>query len=797
MSQNLHPVNPSSSTNVATEEDVIDIKQIVAKVIQNWSLFAISILLCFVLAWVYWYYASPSWHVASKVLVKNSNSGPQGGLGGTLSGDGASLFNSKSSADNEIQVLKSRTLMEKTVLAMQLNVKTFLKDGFKRKEIYEDAPFTVGMSSFKADTVMGRAYNISINDDLSYNITNSDDDIDINAKFGDSVKLRQYNLVLNYKPGFKHANKYEVVIQSPDAAVSGFSNDFNAVLSDKQATTIDLTFTYTNPAKGEAILDKIMELYLSYNLQNEKQIADSTIAFIDSRIILVSRELNNIEKQFEQYKTQNNLANISEQSKALVSSASNYYDKLAQQEIQLSIINDLEKYLNNPKNKNVIPSSLINPTDQSFGQAINSYNDLLLTRDKASLSYTEDNPVIENIEKQISNSRINLLRNIGTYKKTLQVGKQQLQQQNTGFTGQLRQLPNKERNYLDFSRQQNLKQELFLFLLQKREESAISRNSTISSSRIIDKAKSEFFPFKPKRSIIFAVALFLGILFPALYLLLKEMLNVRIDTKSDIERMTSAPIIGEIGHNSDKQSLVTGTNSRSVISEQFRSLRTNLQFVLDGSKSNVLLFTSSMSGEGKSFLSLNLGSALALTDKKVVFVEMDLRKPKLSESVGLTTDNGYTNYAISDNDDYDFKKLLKPLSFNKNCFLISSGPIPPNPAELLMNGKLEKLLAYLKNEFDYVIMDCAPVGLVTDALMLERHADLTFYVTRQGFTYKSQLNIVNDLIKSQKVKALYIVVNDIKTQKGGYSSYGQGYYGYGYGVDEQQTNWLSKFKFWK
>jgi len=410
------------------------------------------------------------------------------------------------------------------------------------------------------------------------------------------------------------------------------------------------------------------------------------------------------------------------------------------------------------------------------------------------LSYTNDNPVMKNLESQVENARVNLLLNINTYKKSLQVGKQELQKQNSGFTGQLKQLPGKERNYLDFARQQNLKQELYLFLLQKREETAISRNSTISSSRIIDMAKSDFTPYKPKKSIIYLIGLIIGVILPSVYLLVKELLNVRIGAKSDITSATLAPILGEIGHNNDKQSLVAGTNSRSVISEQFRSLRTNLQFVLDSSKPSTILFTSSMSGEGKSFLSLNLGSALALTGKKVVFMEMDLRKPKLSESVGLTIENGFTNYAISEDAQYNYKKLLKPLSFNSNCYLISSGPIPPNPAELLDNGKLEKLVAYLKTEFDYIIIDCAPVGLVTDALMIGKSADLTLYVTRQSYTYKVQLDIVNDLIISKKLKNLYLIVNDIKAEKAGYSSYGQAY---GYGLNFDKKSWTDKLKFWK
>ena len=783
--------NINSNQAQISNDDIIDVKQIFAKVVHNWVWFALSIIICLILAYIYGHYASPAWQVSSKILVVDEKNTPKSALSGTLSGDVGSLFNAKSNADNEIQVLKSRTLMQKTVDAMQLNVRTYQKDGFKTKEIFEDAPFYVNII-YKADTLSDRTYDIDILDGNTYNISNSKDNFELKASFGEVVKLKQYNLSLRNKPGIKSGNKYQIAIQSPDAAIIGFSKNFTVALSDKQATTIDLSITYPNPAKGEAILNKIMQIYLQSNLQNDKSIADSTMAFIDSRILLVSKELNNIEKQFEQYKTQNNIANISEQSKALVTSASDYYDKLAQQETELTVISDIERTLSNPKNKNFIPSSLINSTDQSFGQGISAYNELLRNRDKATLSYTEGNPIIQNLDQQINATRVNLLNNIETYKKGLQIGKSELQKLNTGFTGQLKQLPGKERNYLDFSRQQNLKQELYLFLLQKREETAISRNSTISSSRIIDMAKSDFLPFQPKKQIINLIGFIIGIILPSVCLFVKELFSVRIDSKSDIEKATSTPIIGEIGHNSDKQSLVTGTNSRSVISEQFRSLRTNLQFVLDSSKSNVLLFTSSMSGEGKSFLSLNIGSALALTDKKVVFMEMDLRKPKLSESIGLTNDNGYTNYAISDEANYNFKKLLKPLSFNENCYLISSGPIPPNPAELLENGKLEKLINYLRTEFDYIIIDCAPIGLVTDALMIEKHADLTFYVVRQGYTYKSQLAIVNDL-RNGKVKNLNLIVNDIPAQKGGYSAYGQAY---GYDV-EQDSSWASNFKFWK
>ncbi|WP_461453541.1 GumC family protein [Mucilaginibacter sp.] len=768
-----------------TDEDLIDIKGILAKIISNWILFLISVVFCLALAVLYVKYASREWHVSSKILVEDEKNGGSSAISGDLNSDISSVFNVKSSADNEVQILKSRSLMTNVVKLMNLNIRTFNKSNLKAIEIYQDAPFTVSIQ-YKADTLLQRNYTIKIIDKNRFEISNSDDDVNLKGSFGQPVKLRQYNITLQKTNLFAPRGIYGISIESVDAAIDEFSQVFSATLSDKQSTTIDLSFSYPQPDKGEAILNALMKQYLLSNLQNKVEIADSTMAFINKEIDIVFNGLNGTEKQFEQYKEENNIADIVEQSKALITNSSDYNDKLSQENIQLSVVDNLEKILNNPNNKQIIPSGLvINNADPSFGQSIDSYNQLVLERDKASLSYTDSNPVIQNYNSQLATSRVNLLRTLNAYRNSLLVAKNQLDKQNGTFNGQLKEMPSKQRVYLDFQRQQQLKQELYLFLLQKREETAISKTSTISSSRIIDYAKSDFSPFKPKGSLIYLVGLLVGLIIPGAYLAIKELLNIRINTKADIEKLTSISIIGEISHNKDGNSLIVTNNSRSVISEQFRSLRTNLQYALNSSKSNVLLFTSSMSGEGKSFLSLNLGSALALTDKKVIFMELDLRKPKLSENMGLDNSDGFTNYIVSDS--MDFKRIIKPTWFSKNCFIISSGPIPPNPSELLINGKLEQLINELKKEYDFIIMDCAPIGLVTDALLLERFADVTFYVVRQNYTYKSQLNIANDIKNNKKVKNLYLLVNDIKAQGGGYSSYGQGY-GYGYGYGEYNNN---------
>ncbi|RYY08361.1 MAG: polysaccharide biosynthesis tyrosine autokinase [Sphingobacteriaceae bacterium] len=787
LSSNDNNFNPE-----VQDEDVIDVKAIIGKLIGNWYLFVASALLFLALAVIYAYFAKPEWKTSSKILVEDQKNSPSQALNGGINSDLSSLFNIKSSADNEIEILKSRSLMTQVVNLMQLNIRTYIKTGFKYIEIYHNEPFKIEIKNSR-DTIKDQDYFIEILNNENFKISNGSENINIEAHFGREIQLPQFKLTLNKSSLFKSNGKYKILVQSPDVAVSNFLENYAVDLSSKQATTIDLSLNYPNAKKSEDILNKLMLVYLQNNLQNKVSIADSTMRFIRDRLVIVSEELANIEKQLQNYKQQNNIADISEQSKALVSGASDYYNKLNEIEVQLVVVRDLNNYLNKAGNGQTIPSSLTTK-DPAFGQAINAYNELIAQREKLKLSYTDENPVIQNITQQADIARRALLKSVSTYQNSLLVSRAELNKQNASFTGKIKQVPAKERVFLDYSRQQNLEQSLYLFLLQKREETAISKTSTISSSRIIDYAKSDFKPFKPKRSIIYIFGLIVGLILPAIYLFIKELLNIRINTKSDIQKITAVPIIGEISHNKDGKSLVVDRLSRTVISEQFRGMRTNLQYILDNQKSNVLLFTSSMSGEGKSFLSLNLGSALVLTGKKVVFIELDLRKPKLSESVGVDNSNGYTNYVISDTTTVD--SILKPLIFHENCFLISSGAIPPNPAELLMSHKLEELITELKTRFDYVIIDCAPVGLVADALLIERLTDLTFYVVRQEYTYKSQLRIVNDLKISGKAKNLYLVVNDIKVEKNGsgYGGYGYGGYGYGgYGEEPEKTSWFAKY----
>ena len=553
---------------------------------------------------------------------------------------------------------------------------------------------------------------------------------------------------------------------------------------NKQVTIIDLGLSYALPKKGEDILNTLINQYISANLDDKNTIADSTTKFIQKRLSIIGRELGDVENQVQSFKQGNKLADMSEQGKLLVQSSGAFNSDLAKAETQVTVLSDLEDYLKDEaKNKRVFPSALL-PQDMVFSGLMNQYNSLLVERDQQLLSVTEESPFIKNIDNQIAGLRKGILSNIQSTKNTFVVTRDKLRSQLSRAEGEISDVPKIEKDYLKLARNQQIKQELYIFLMQKAEETAISKTSNISIAKTIDPPKSQVLPISPKKNVIYLAGIIIGLIFPITIIFLIDILNTSITTKEDISNNTSAPIIGEISHNETNDNLIVANKGRSAISEQFRALRTNLSFYLKNSNEKVILLTSSMSGEGKSFTAINLGNILALAGKKVLLMELDLRKPGLSAKLGVSNDVGFSNFTISA--DIKLKDIVKPLAINKNMFIISSGPLPPNPAETIMSEHTPRLMKELKEEFDYIIMDAPPVGIITDAQLLANYADVTIYLVRQKVTQKDQLTIVEDLYRSGKMKNIGIVVNDIVSK----------YYGYGYGYgtygEEKKSGFLQR-----
>jgi capsular exopolysaccharide synthesis family protein len=395
---------------------------------------------------------------------------------------------------------------------------------------------------------------------------------------------------------------------------------------------------------------------------------------------------------------------------------------------------------------------------------------------------TETNPLVTALDDQINALKNGINSSIKNFKQGLEITKNQLRQRNSQFESSISRVPSQERGLLDVMRQQHLQDTLYMYLLQKREEVGMKLASGVPDSRTIDKVRSSRVPVKPIKSIIYLLFFIVGFVIPIAIIYVRDLLNFRISRRYDIEKITPTPIIAEVSQSNDPGSLLVSSKPRSMVAEQIRALRTNLQFVIPKENQKVILFTSSMSGEGKSFISLNLGASVAMSGKKVVILELDLRKPKLHSGLAISNTNGLSNYLIGQ---AGIGEILKPVEQQKNYYIITSGPIPPNPAELLVNGQIEILIEELKKQFDYIVLDAPPVGLVTDAQILGRFADVTFFIVRHGYTAKNQIYAIDNLYRTRKFNNLNIIINSVELART--YGYGYGYGGY-YSEDDDETS---------
>jgi len=754
------------------EKDNIDIKKLINSLTDKWYWFLISVTFCLALSIFYVWYVAPSYQISARMLVNDDEKG--GGMGkqaGALM-DLGGLLGSKNSVDNESEILKTRFLMERVVREMELNIVYGYKSGLRSRELYR-SPFKLLLVN-SVDTIKATRLKIRAVGSNKFNVKAKDFEKEV--LWNQEFKVKDVG-VLKITPEpyvALKAEEYYVNVSSIDERVAALMDDLTVGVTNKQVSIIDLGLAYPLPKKGEDILNMLISKYVQANLGDKNSIADSTYKFIHERINIIASELGDVENKVQSFKQNNRLADMSEQSKLLVQNTGEFTTELAKAETQVSVLTDLEGYLKDEtKNKRVFPTSLL-PSDLVFSDLLAQYNTLLIDRDKQLLSVTENSPFIKNIDDQIYNLRRGILSNIASTKNTYVLTRDKLKTQLSKIEGQIGGVPQIEKNYLQLARNQQIKQELYVFLMQKAEETAISKASNISVAKTIDPPKSKVNPVAPKTGASIGIAFVLGLIFPTCLIFIKEFLNNTINTKEDISDRTDVPIIGEISHNNTADNMVVASSGRSAIAEQFRALRTNLSFYLKAPNQNTILFTSSVSGEGKSFTAINLGHIFALTGKKVLLMEMDLRKPGLSIKLDVKNDRGLSNYTIDEK--LTSAEIIKPLNIHPNLFLISSGPIPPNPAEILMSDRTSALLGELKQKFDYIIMDAPPIGVVTDAQLLADYTDVSIYMIRQGISLKDHVNIVNDLYRSGKLNNLSIVVNDIKSKAYGYG-YGYGSYG--------------------
>ena len=611
----------------------------------------------------------------------------------------------------------------------------------------------------------------------------------------DSVTLQDGTKVPRIE---KNVRYITATISKPMRVARGYCNSLSIAPTSKTTSVAVISLKNSSLQRGQDFINQLLEMY-NRNTNNDKnEIAQKTAEFIDERIGIISKELGSTEANLETFKRDAGITDLTSEAQIALAGNAEYEKKSVENRTQISLVNDLRKYLRGNEYE-VLPSN-VGLQDAALIGAIERYNEMLMERKRLLRTSTENNPAIVNLDTSIRAMKANVQATLEGTLQGLMITKESLDREASRYSRRISNAPGQERAYVSIARQQEIKAGLYLMLLQKREENAIALAATANNAKIIDEAIADDIPVSPKRSMIYLIALMLGVGIPVGIIYLIELTKFKIEGRADVEKLTSVPVVGDIPLTDEKNdkngSIAVFENKNNLMSETFRNIRTNLQFMLNNDQ-KVILVTSTVSGEGKSFVSSNLAISLSLLGKKVVIVGLDIRKPGLNKVFQLSNkERGITQYLS--NPETDLMELVQPSDVNKNLFILPGGTVPPNPTELLARNGLDKAIETLKKNFDYVILDTAPIGMVTDTLLIGRVADLSVYVCRADYTHKAEYTLINELSFEKKLPNLCTVINgvDLKKRKYGYyygyGKYGKHYgygkrYGYGYGYGQTKS----------
>lgn len=775
------------------EKSSFDFAVIYTTLILNWKWFVLSLIICLGAAHIYLRYATPIYQAAAKLLIKEEQNGRRGNS--IQSSANLGIISNSNGIDNEMEILKSRTLAQQAVYDLKLYT-TYRHEGrIKDHLIYGEQEVNVDMDyehlkklnapmSFKI-TREGRNYHVVGSyfvpiDDNSYNpgpVTVDKVITALPATLGTRVGMVKFTQNGNYM--LRDGESLKVTMIAPEIAAGKYVGSLSVSPSTKATSIAQLVITDEIPQRA---IDYLKQLAIVYNRQaneDKNQIAVRTEQFINQRLEKINAELGNTEGQLENYKKRNNMVQLSMNASTAFSNADSYAQKLNEANTQVALLDELTKYMNEPSNRHQPIPSNVGLNDASATSLINKYNEIALQRNQLLHSASESSPTVTPLTSQLDDLQASIKRAMSQARAGLNIQRNSIASQQGKYQGQISNTPEQERILTQIGRQQEVKSGLYLMLLQKREENSISLAATADKGKLID---NPVFAGKvtPKDSIILMIAFGLGLAIPALILFLLAFFRYKIEGHDDVAKLTKLPIIADVAIASDraktKADIVVHENKNNLMEEIFRSLRTNLQFLMK-EHDKVILMTSTTSGEGKTFIASNVAISFALLGKKVVLVGLDIRKPRLAELFEIDDHHhGITNLLIKDNITWDdVNKQIVNSGVNNNLDLLMAGPVPPNPGELVTRKSLEETMDILKEYYDYIIIDTAPVGLVTDTLALGRIANATVYVCRADYTQKSSFGLINGLAYEKKMPNMSIVLNgvDLSKKKYGY------YYGYG------------------
>ena len=788
-------------------EEQVNIQELLFRYLIHWPWFVVSIIICIACAWGYLRLTTPIYNITATVLIKDEKKGGGANMSSELEKMGLDGFvSSSNNVDNEIEVLRSKSLAREVVNNLGLFVTYMDEDEFPSKELYHTSPVLVSLTHQEADKLPGR---MEIN-----MILQPTGALGVQITVGEKEYRKQFDKLPAVFPTdegtvafFANNDTLSAVcpenitkerhitafINRPFSVLKEYVNSLSIAPTSKTTSVVVISLENTNTRRGRDYINKLLEMY-NINANNDKnEVAQKTAEFIDERIGIISKELGSTEQDLENFKRSAGITDLSSEAQIALTGNAEYEKKRVENQTQINLVMDLQRYMKGNEYE-VLPSN-IGLQDAASAGAIDRYNQMLVERKRLLRTSTENNPTIINLDTSIRAMRTNVQATLDATLKGLQITKEDLAREASRYSRRINDAPTQERQFVSIARQQEIKSGLYLMLLQKREENAITLAATANNAKIIDEALADDNPISPKKMLVYLAALVLGVGLPVGVIYLIGLTKFKIEGRADVEKLTSLPVVGDIPLADEKTgSIAVFENQNNLMSETFRNVRTNLQFMLENGK-NVILVTSTISGEGKSFISANLAISLSLLGKKVVIVGLDIRKPVLNKVFNIPKkEHGITQYLT--NTTANLMDFVQPSDINKNLFILPGGTVPPNPTELLARGGLEKAIETLKANFDYVILDTAPVGMVTDTLLIGRVADLSVYVCRADYTHKAEFTLINELAENNKLPNLCIAVNglDLNSRKYGYyygyGKYGKYYgygkrYGYGYGYGEK------------
>lgn len=764
-------------------EERIELKMIIRATMRYWYLFALALPIFLGAAYFYLSTTQPEYKSSALLLIKDDEK--SGKINEEMFFKDLGLGYPNKNLTNEIHVLNSTPLMGEVVKNLGLQYQYFSVKPWTEWDLYKDTPIRV--SDWQPIFPGATLYAVVKPDNKGgyhLKLELEKEELEFTGDFGKMLELPVGILTLTHIGGKKDDDPIAIRIQSIGGRAWELVQNLSVERIAKDASILSLTYSDVAPERTRDVLRELIKVYNQRTVDSENQVFRNTIDLINERINLINDELSEAERDVQAYKQQFSMIELSSEGNLIMNEMAGYNKGIAETEVQLAILQSIEEFLIKDKdNFNFVPTNM-HLTNLTLDGQLQSFNQLLADKEKLSRDWGPSHPDLQLVDRQIRNMRETIIENIRSMRTDLLIARDSNKDLRQNLQNRLQSLPRRERELIEIERRKNIKENLYVYLLQKREESAISMAVTMAKGEVVEPPGLPVLPVSPNKVQVWISAGFLGLALPAGLIFLFFQLNDKIQTEEEIESLSSVPVGGVLvqsknSHRDEKP--IVRENSRSAASEMFRMLRANLAYI--GTEGNLksLLITSYVSGEGKSFISLNLAMTLALTGKQVVILEADLRKPKgpggKPSSNGKVTHKGIVNYLVDPS--IKVEQIVNNSGFHPNLDVIHCGPKPPNPGELILSNRLRELVAVLRTQYDFIIFDSPPVGIVADALQMKDLVDATMFVVRAGYTPKAQLKAINNIAQKNKLPKPFIVLNDVKLNNYGYG-YGYSSYGYSY-----------------